>query len=345
MFALQKYAVGAGNIRLTEVDQPKLGPRDALIKVKACGICGTDIHIYRDDTFPFRPPVILGHEVAGVVAEVGADVDGWSVGDPVISETYYYTCGECIYCKTGRVNLCEARYSIGSGENGAMAEYVRVPAKNLHLIPKNISFVEAALTEPLTCCVHGVFEKARLKPGDTVLLSGPGAIGLLCLQVVKLFGCRVIMIGTQKDEKRLEIARELGAECTLYAEDPDTLRRVREFCGGPTTAFECSGAVPATEFCLAALPKGGRYVQIGLPSAPTPVDLTSVALKELIVTGSFATKPIWWIKTIDLMGEGKINLKEMVTDIYKLSDWEKGFQDHIAGEGIKHVFDLDLGFR
>ncbi|MDR0357086.1 MAG: zinc-binding dehydrogenase [Clostridiales Family XIII bacterium] len=343
MFALQKYAVGEGNVRLTEVERPKPGSKDALIKVKACGICGTDIHIYKDDAFPFKPPVILGHEASGVIEELGADVDGLSIGDPVISETYYYTCGECVYCKTGRANLCEARYSIGSGADGAMAEYVKVPAKNLHLIPKNISFVEAALTEPLTCCVHAVFEKATLKPSDTVLLSGPGAIGLLCLQVVKLFGCRVVVTGTKKDEERLEIARELGADLTLYAEDSDTLRRVREFHGGPATAFECSGAVPATEFCLETLPKGGRYVQIGLPAAPTPVDLNSVALKELTITGAFATKPIWWLKTIDLMSEGKINLKRAITDIYKLSDWEKGFQDHISGKGVKHVFDIELG--
>ncbi|MDR2156856.1 MAG: zinc-binding dehydrogenase [Clostridiales Family XIII bacterium] len=341
MLALQKYALGAGNVRVADVDRPKPEPDGVLIRVKACGICGTDIHIYRDDTFPFQPPVILGHEVAGVIEELGERVSGWSVGDAVISETYYYTCGECIYCKTGRANLCEARYSIGSGTNGAMAEYVKVPAKNLHPIPQGISFVEAALTEPLTCCVHGVFEKADLKPGDAVLLSGPGAIGLLCLQVVKLFDCRVVVTGTRKDGDRLALARELGADLTLYAEDADTPQRVKAFYGGPTTAFECSGAVPATEFCLRALPKGGRYVQIGLPATPTPIELNLVALKELVITGAFATKPVWWLKTVDLMGAGKINLKKLITDTYKLSDWEKGFQDHISGAGIKHVFDLD----
>jgi L-iditol 2-dehydrogenase len=342
MLALQKYDYGKGKMRLAEVEKPVAGADEVLIEVKACGICGTDIHIYLDDGYPFNPPVIPGHEVSGVVSEIGEGVTEWQVGDPVTAETYYYYCGQCIYCKTGRVNLCPHRYSFGSGVNGAMAEYLKVPARNLHRIPEGISFQEAALTEPLTCCIHAVFEKANLHPGDVVLLSGPGPIGLLCLQAIKLFGCRVLVTGTEQDKERLVLAETFGADEILTVKTPGIKEKIMEYGGGPVIAFECSGSVEASRFCLEALNKGGRYIQVGLPSTLSPVDLNLVALKEQTIAGVFATKPEWWIRSLDLMARKQIDLKPLIGNTYSLYQWETAFRSHMEGKGLKHVFDLTL---
>jgi len=337
MIALLKHSAGSGNVALSELPIPEPGSGEVCIRVMACGICGTDIHILMDDSYPVRPPVILGHELAGVIAKVGEGVTEWAQGARVVSETYYKTCGTCAYCKTGRRNLCGERLSIGSGVNGAMAEYVVVPAANLHAIPAGVGFAEASLTEPLACCVQAVFEKADLSPGDAVILTGPGPIGLLCLQAALQFDCRCIVVGTPKDEERLKLAKSLGAELALRTNDADLLEKIAALEGGPLTAFECSGAGAAVELCLTALRKGGRYVQVGLSAAPVPVDTTRLALRELTMGGTFAQKTEWWDKSVRLIKHRKVNLSPIVSHTYPLVDWEKAFANVIAGEGLKHV--------
>ena len=151
MQALVKYSDGAGNVRIEELAIPLPKDNEVRIKVKYAGICGTDIHIFHGHGYNFNPPVILGHEFSGIVDEVGTCADKNLVGNRVVSETYYYTCGKCYYCRAGKNNLCNQRKSIGSAVNGAFSEYIVVPEKNIHIIPDNVSFKDAALTEPLAC--------------------------------------------------------------------------------------------------------------------------------------------------------------------------------------------------
>src|SRR3712207_1824866 len=204
MKAVMKVAPGEGNVELREIDEPATPARHVKLAVKYTGICGTDLHIYHDE-FRTRPPVVMGHEVAGEVVELGADVACVQVGDRVTTETYFSTCSECRFCRGGRPNLCAERLSIGSGVNGGFTRYLVVPERNLHRLPPNVDFAAGALTEPLACVVHGVLEQAPPMPEDVTVVAGPGAIGLLTLQVLKAAGAHVVMLGTDRDERRLRL--------------------------------------------------------------------------------------------------------------------------------------------
>lgn len=339
MKAVVKIKEGTGNVQVMDVEKPVISSKEVLIQVKGAGICGTDLHILNDNSYPIHPPVTLGHELSGIIAQVGEDVTDWKVGDKVVSETYYYTCGRCFFCKTGRKNLCEDRLSIGSGVNGAMAEFVKVPASNLHRMPENLSFEEACMTEPLVCCVQAVFDHSSLQPEDWVVLTGPGTIGLFTLQAIKLFGCNVIVLGTKKDTERLELAARLGADKIMYVEEADVVEQVRALCNGrgADAAFECSGAGAAVNLAMDLLRKGGHYTQVGIPSKPVAVDMGKVVLRECVIEGTYATKPVWWDKTLALLEKGKIQLKPLLSSKYSLDNWEKGFQEAIRGEGFKHI--------
>jgi L-iditol 2-dehydrogenase len=337
MKAIVKYAHGEDNVELRDVPIPEPGSGEVRIEVKAAGICGTDIHIYREDNYPIHPPVTLGHELSGVIHKVGADVAGIEAGERVTSETYYATCEHCMYCRTGRKNLCAERRSIGSGVDGAMAEYVVVPAENIHKLPDNISFEEAAMIEPLACCVQAVYDKISISPFDKVVIMGPGTIGLLCLQVVKQFGCVTVVTGADGDEERLALAEKLGADYTARANAAKGLIAGITDGFGADICFECSGAVPAAEMGLEILRKGGRYVQVGLPSKPVPVDMNAVALREYTIIGTNAQKPVFWDAAIDLLARDKVDLKALSVHIHKLKDWEEAFAQVMKGIGFKHI--------
>ena len=315
MKALVKYDFGPGNVKVMEVEKPKIAPDEVLIKVLGAGICGTDIHILKDNSYPIKPPVTLGHEVSGIIEETGEDVKQWKTGDKVVSETYYYTCGDCFFCKTGNINLCEEKLSIGSGVNGAMAEYVKVPARNLHRFPESLSFEEACMTEPLVCCVQAVFQHGRLSPGDYVVLMGPGTIGLLTLQVIKLFGCKVLVLGTKKDDDRLRMALNLGADEVMHVEAENIVEKVKKYCRGigADSVFECSGAVPAITLAMDLMRKGAHYTQVGIPSRDAPVDMGKIVLREYTIQGTYATRPVWWDKTVELLNDGKIQIKPLMS--------------------------------
>src|SRR5947209_1093911 len=214
MKAVVKTAPGVGNIDVLDIPEPETPAGHVKIAVRAAGICGTDLHIYYDE-FRSRPPVVLGHEISGEVVEVGEGVERIRVGERVTTETYFSTCGSCRFCRTGRINLCPDRRSIGSAVNGGFTSYLVVPERNVHRLPDDVSFLGGALTEPLACVVHGALELPRLVPGDVAVVAGPGAIGLLTLQAVKAAGATTIVLGTDTDEHRLRMARELGADFTF----------------------------------------------------------------------------------------------------------------------------------
>src|SRR5215218_4680727 len=157
MQAVMKVAPGVGNVELREIDEPVPPPGHVVIEVRAAGICGTDLHIYHDE-FRTRPPVVIGHEVAGTIAALGSGVECVAIGERVTTETYFSTCGECRFCRAGQPNLCPARMSIGSAVDGAFADWLVVPARNVRPLPDGVDFVGGALTEPLACVVHGALE-------------------------------------------------------------------------------------------------------------------------------------------------------------------------------------------
>lgn len=340
MKAVMKVAPGAGHIELRDIPEPNPGPGQVKIRVQAAGICGTDLHIYKDE-FPSRPPVALGHEVAGEIADAGDDVEGLAPGLRVTTETYFSTCGVCRYCRAGRPNLCLGRRSIGSAVNGGFARHVIVPAAGVHALPENVDFEAGALTEPLACVVHGVSTVPTVFPGDVAVVAGPGAIGLLTLQVAKAAGATVVVLGADGDERRLELARSLGADHVVNAqrESPRELVTALTTEGmGADVAYECSGAGQAAAGLLDLVRRAGRYVQIGLFGKPIAWDLDQVCYKELVVTGSNASVPPAWLRALQLLRTGQVRTKPLVTDIFEITEWKAAFEGFERRRGVKTLF-------
>ncbi len=336
-----KVAPGVGHIELRDIPVPKPGVGQVLLKVHAAGICGTDIHIYLDE-FASRPPVVLGHEVSGEVMEIGASVDGVELGDRVTTETYYSTCGRCRYCRGGHVNLCMRRRSIGSAVNGGFAEFLVVPATNLHLLPEAISYKEGALTEPLACVIQGVHLCApTVRSGDTAVIAGPGAIGLITLQLLVAAGAHVIVLGTEEDRKRLALAEQLGASHVVNVSTIDPLPLVMDLTEqglGADVVYECSGAGAAAQQLLKLVRRRGRYVQVGLFGKPIAWDLDQVCYKELLVTGSNASTPESWLRAIRLLADGTVDVGSLITHTFPLGAWSDAFATFGRKSGVKAVF-------
>ena len=300
-----------------------------VLEVVAAGICGTDLHI-ADGEYETVTPVTMGHEIAGVVAEVGQGVAESWLGERVASETYFSTCGECAFCRAGRPNLCPQRRSIGTHVDGAFAPRLLVPLANLHRLPDWLDPVAAPLCEPLACVCHSLLEPEPVaEPGAGVLVIGPGPVGLLAAQVARALGANVQVRGTPRDERRLAAARELGLE-TSTTDDPSVEADV---------VIECSGSEAGMAAGLAATRRGGRYVQIGLAGRPVRLPFDVVCFHELRITSGFASTPSSWRKALELVGERRVQLEPLLTEVVPLDEWERAFAATRAGEGIKFVLD------
>jgi L-iditol 2-dehydrogenase len=341
MKAVMKVARGVGHVELRDIPEPEPLPGQVKIAVRAAGICGTDLHIYKDEFRSF-PPVVLGHEVAGEVVAVGDGVASVVPGQRVTTETYFSTCGVCAYCRTGHNNLCLNRRSIGSAVNGGFTNYVIVPAKNVHSLPESVDFRAGALTEPLACVVHGVLTTPTVSPGDVAVIAGPGAIGLLTLQVVKAAGARAVVLGTRVDAHRLELARSLGADYVLDVEAADAEALIRDITPeglGADVVYECSGAGPAAAQLLTLARRRGRYVQIGLFGKPVAWDLDQVCFRELTVTGSNASVPSAWDRALALLASGQVDTRPLISNVYPVTEWESAFAAFEARQGVKMVLE------
>lgn len=338
MKAVMKTASGAGHIEVREIDEPAPPPGHVKIAVRAAGICGTDLHIYHDE-YRSWPPVVLGHEVSGQVAEVGTGVERVRPGDRVTTETYFSTCGACRFCRAGRINLCPRRRSIGSAVNGGFTSYLIVPERNVHLLPDNVSDLAGALTEPLACVVHGALELPRVTPEDLAVVAGPGTIGLLTVQAVKAAGARVVVLGTDADPHRLRLAAELGADHVFNVQRDDYEAAVKDLTGGDGAdiVYECSGAGPAAQMLLTLARRGGQYAQIGLFGKPVSWDLEQVCYKELTVTGSNASVPSAWERALKLMAGGYVRAEPLISSVLPLTEWRAAFDAFERRDGLKTV--------
>ena len=326
MRGLTKLAPGPGNVALAERPEPSAAPGHVVLDVAGAGICGTDLHI-ADDEFPSVPPVTMGHEVSGVVADVGAGVDGAWAGARVVTETYFSTCGECAFCRAGRPNLCAQRRSIGSHVDGGFARFVHVPAHNLHRIPDWLDGYAAAMAEPLACCCQSLLDPARVDDGDDVLVIGPGPVGLLAAQVAHALGGRVHVRGTPRDDVRLTAAHELGLEISTTGDGPVEADVV----------VECSGSAAGMSFGFESARRGGRYVQIGLAGKPVTLPFDLVCYREVTVTSGNASTPSSWARAIELVEARQVALEPLLSEVVPLEEWERAFAATRAGAGIKYV--------
>jgi len=324
---------------IREIEEPSPGPGQVKIEVKAAGICGSDIHILHSDiAIPVNPPVVTGHEFSGVVAEVGEGVTSCRLGDRVTSETAYSYCGKCHNCKTGRYNLCDNRLTLGYWFNGAFAKYTVVPERNIHKLADHISFEEGALLEPTACVTHAAMDLADIQAGNTVLVSGPGAIGLITLQIAKAHGAFVIVSGTDADTERLAIAENVfDADVIIDVTKENLQDRILELTDGTgaDVVLECSGSGRGTAAGLEAVKKQGQFVQIGLAGAPFELDFAKICYKEIKATGSLGSVWTSWKNAIRLVESGQVKLKKLVSHRFPLDQWEDGFTVFEEKQGFK----------
>jgi L-iditol 2-dehydrogenase len=340
MKALMKVAKGPEGVMIQDIPEPQPKPGEIKVRVHACGICGTDIHIMHDEFF-YKAPVVMGHECSGVVAEVGSEVTEFKPGDRVVVDPRVVFCGKCRYCREGLVMLCNDGLSVGVGVNGAFAQYLTVPAQSAFKIPDNVSLDEAALGEPFACSVRGVIERGRVSAGEHVLVSGPGTIGLCTMQVALASGGKVTVAGTSVDRDRLKLASELGAAATIIVDEEDAAARADEITGGAgfDVAFECAGAAASADMCLRLLRKNSLYTQIGLYGKKIEFDLDLALYKEIQITNNFARERTSWEIALRLLGERQVNLLPLISAKLPLADWEKAFGMMVNKQGLKILLD------
>lgn len=340
MKALVKYELGPGNMEIRDIPEPTCGDDQIKIKVKKAGICGSDLHIFHNDiAIPLNPPVVTGHEFSGVIAEVGKNVKDFRVGERVVSETAYSYCGVCDHCNEGFYNLCNERRTLGYWYNGIFTDYTVVPAGRVHRIPDNVSFTTAAMTEPLACVCHAVYDLSHIESGDVVLVSGPGAIGLMALQVAKAEGATVVVSGLTIDADRLEMAKELGADYAVNVQETDLSEFLQSITdgNGADVVLECSGAAPAINAALLAVKKRGYFVQIGLPGKKIEFDIEKVCYKELKFSGSLGSRKHSWKRALKLMKQEKVNLEVLANVQLPLTEWETAFVRFEKKDGCKFL--------
>jgi L-iditol 2-dehydrogenase len=311
-------------------------PGELLVKVMAAGICGTDLHIMHDE-YKCSPPVILGHEFTGVVEQLGDAVTGFRPGDQIVCITAVVSCGKCRYCRLGLNMLCSERKSIGSGVNGAMAEYLVVPVALAYIVPKTLAGSDVmALAEPLACMVRAVIEQSSVNAGDVVLVSGPGAIGQLAAFVARRQGAFVILSGTEADTQRLRLGKELCADETAQSrEELDAL--IASYAkDGVDVAIECAGAAASLDTCIDVVRKRGILSQAGLFGKKIPVDMDKILMKELTLTVSYATERTSWDIMMRLAAQGQLaGIEKLISARVPLGDWQKAFRMAENKEGFK----------
>lgn len=323
-----------------DVSEPEIAPDEVLIQVKATGICGSDIHGMDGSSGRRIPPIIMGHESAGVIAQVGEAVTDWQLGDRVTFDSTIY-CGECHFCKRGEINLCDNRRVVGVScgdyrQHGAFAEFLAVPARILYRIPDNLSFVHAAFVEPVSIAVHAV-ERTPIALNDTAVVVGTGMIGLLLIQVLKQSGCGRI-IGVDIDDERLALARELGADVTFNSHDEAILEHIFNYTDnrGADIAFEVVGITPTLQLGINALRKGGALTLVGNISAYAELPIQNVVTREISLYGSCTSQGEYPV-SLDLLSQGKINVEALITDIVPLSEGAAWFERLYNEKGLLKV--------
>jgi len=339
MKALVKTQKGEGFLEIRDVPEPSPGPGEVLIEVRACGICGTDVHVWHDE-FPYWPPVILGHEFSGCIVEVGPETGLFKTGERVVGEPHTRACGHCYLCRTGNIQICPLKRSPGWGIDGAFAKYLKMPERLLHRIPDSMSYDLAAVVEPTANAVHDVVERARVDAGDFVVVLGPGPIGLLAAMAARGSGARhVVVVGTPADEElRLKKARELGFGTVVNVAQQDPRKVVQELTDGlgADLVIECSGAAPAIASTVELIRKKGRISVIGLTgrdSIPFPWD--KAAFKVCDVLFNLSTSYTSWDRTIHLIASGLLPAGEIITRRAPLLEWLRAFEDIEAKRALK----------
>lgn len=322
------------NLELTDMPEPDVGDDDVLVRVRACGICGSDIHGFDGSSGRRIPPLVMGHEAAGVVERIGANVDSFTEGDRVTFDSTV-SCGKCGFCKSGRINLCDNRTVLGVScgdyrRHGAFAEFVVVPKHIVYELSDDLPFEHAAMIEAVSIAVHAV-ERAKVSTGDSALVVGAGMIGLLVIQALRAAGCDHI-VAVDMQDNRLELAKRVGAAEAINA-TTDVVQAVREQTKGKgvDVAIEAVGATAPVTTAIDSTRKGGTVVLVGNLAPNVEVPLQSIVTRELDVLGSCASNGEY-PRCIELMASGAINVGPIISAVAPLDQGPSWFDRLYANE-------------
>ena len=334
MLALVRYGNGPKELEVRDIPEPEINDDNQVkVKIKFTGICGTDIGVYSGKIHleGNRAPFVWGHELTGEVAAIGSKVTRFKVGDKVTGCASIY-CGECYYCRHGNQNVCLNLFN----RNGAYTSYAVMEERHLFKLPDQVSFEEGALAEMLACVVHGMVEQASLKPNDTVAVIGPGPLGLMAASVAKLFGCRVLIVGTKGDAERLEVAKSIGFSEGLFVEENVTeqIKKMTDGLGVDVVAH-CAGSEPAVNLGLDIIKKKGTYVELSLFGKPIQVNWERIMKKDLSVYGAVGHNLKSFETTCSFLARPDFNLKPIITGTFSVKDWQTAFDRIVERKEIK----------
>ena len=324
-----KLNEGAGHFAVQELDKPVIGDTDVLVEVKASGVCGSDVLLYEwlyRGRFPVVPPVVLGHEGAGVIAEVGKSVRGLEIGERVVVEAII-GCGNCYYCQKGHPNLCPQWEHLGITRDGTFAEYIKLPMSAVHKLPDSVSFEEGALVEPLGIVVNA-FDRIRVGLGDTIVIVGPGTLGLLATQAARSYGAsKVIVLGLGKDRVRLEKARALGADVTVISDQGDPVKKVLDVTDGmgADIVIESGGTKESFGLAFEVVRGRGQIVAMGY-AAEGKVAPVRYARQELAMFGVCACVARHYEEALKWLAHGKASTTAIVSHRLSLGEAERGIE-------------------
>jgi L-iditol 2-dehydrogenase len=310
-----------GNLFVRDVEKPSPGPGELLVRVEACGICGTDRHLFLGE-FPSKPPVTIGHEFAGIIEAIGTEVTGFEIGDRITGDPNI-SCGRCPQCMVGRVNLCRNLQAIGIHRNGGLAEYVIVPQKQACGLPPDLDPRHGAFCEPLACCLHGI-DMAEIRAGSSVVVLGGGVIGLLVVQLARLAGATTVVLSTRQQSKR-RLAEELGATATVDPSSTDIVAAIAGpaglMPGGVDVVIECAGVPETMEQTTRLAKAGGIVVILGVmpQGAKIEIEPFDILFRELRILGSFIN-PFVHRRAADLVASGAINVAKLISRTVTLEE-------------------------
>lgn len=318
-----------------DVPVPVYGSDDVLIRVKACSICGSDVHGMDGSTGRRIPPVVMGHEASGIIEQTGENVRGYKIGDRVTFDSTVY-CGECYFCRRGEINLCDDRKVMGvsTGEYnfpGAFAEYVAVPQRILYPLPENVSFEFAAMVEPLSIAFHAI-RRSPVSLGNTAVVVGAGMIGSLVIQLLKIAGCGKI-IAVDMIQEKLDMAKKLGADICLRSDILDVPAEVFKLTGnrGADISFEVVGIGPTLQIAIASLKKGGSLTMVGNLKPSVDFPLQAVVTRQISIYGSCSSAGEY-PDCLDLIASGKVDIDSFISAVAPLSEGADWFKRLYASE-------------
>lgn len=320
---------------IVDMPMPEVGANDLLVQVRACGICGSDIHGWDGSSGRRKPPLVMGHEAAGIVAEVGTNVSNFAIGDRVTFDSTV-SCGACSYCRRGSINLCENRQVLGVScdefrRHGAFAEYVVVPQNISYKLPEDLPFEHAALIEAVSIAVHAA-NRTPVQLGDTAVVVGSGMIGLLVVQAIRLAGCSRV-IAVDLEDSKLEIAKSLGADIGLNPKQVDVVAEVKRLTHGKgaDVSLEVVGATPTVKTAIDCTRKGGAVTLVGNLAPNVELPLQAVVTRELSVFGSCASNGEY-PECIEYLRRGDIKVAPLITAQASLEEGPDWFARLYAGE-------------